>query len=226
MMQLRDGEQWLIFEICDDGRVMGEKQRDSRYRWEQCGGYVQLWEIRGLTWLIGWGRLLISVIHGALEIVTTESGMVYWPVRQINLFSGFTHWLFHLLSSCSLLYPTLPSFGNTKLSHHTLALNTMVTNYHCTIYTQYCIYRILRHLNINHLPLSATLSFLGRWCCTECSTFPQFRVNKCIESQLLTHHFPDLLPPGWLPPTTSTTLLYHGLQVHLHTHLITVSRCN
>jgi len=47
---------------CDDGRVVDEKERDGGWRWEQYGGYEQLWEIRATTCLIGFRRPHIGVI--------------------------------------------------------------------------------------------------------------------------------------------------------------------
>ena len=60
----RDGEGWLNFMFCDNGRVMDDKKRDGGWRWERCGGYEWMWEIWGMTCLIGLGRPCISVnIH-------------------------------------------------------------------------------------------------------------------------------------------------------------------
>jgi len=47
---------------CDDGKVVDKKVRDGRRRWECYGGYERLWEIRGMTWLIGFRRPRIVVV--------------------------------------------------------------------------------------------------------------------------------------------------------------------
>jgi hypothetical protein len=82
MMQLWDGEQWLISAICDYGRIRDEKQRDTRCSWKQCGGYVQQWEIRGLPCLIGWGRLHMNVIRAGLGFVTVKAYARVCPRRK------------------------------------------------------------------------------------------------------------------------------------------------
>jgi len=50
----RDGVGWLKFVFCDDNRVVDETERWG-WRWERCGGYERIWEIRGTTCLIGLG---------------------------------------------------------------------------------------------------------------------------------------------------------------------------
>jgi len=47
---------------CDDGRVVDEKERDGRWRWECYGGYERLWEIRGMSCLIGFRRPRVGVV--------------------------------------------------------------------------------------------------------------------------------------------------------------------
>jgi len=48
--------------FCDDGRVVDEKDRDGGWRWEGCREYQRIWEIMGMTCLIGLGRPRIGVI--------------------------------------------------------------------------------------------------------------------------------------------------------------------
>ena len=62
IMTWRDRERWLDFVFCNDGRVVDEKERDRRWRWERCGGDEWIWEIKGVTCLIGLGRPHIGVI--------------------------------------------------------------------------------------------------------------------------------------------------------------------
>jgi len=62
IMPWRDGEGWLNFVFCDDGWDVDEKESDVGWRWERCGGYERIWEIRSTTCLIGLGWPRISVI--------------------------------------------------------------------------------------------------------------------------------------------------------------------
>jgi len=77
---------------------------------------------------------------------------------------------------------------------------------------------------IDCLPLPASLSYLGRPCCSQFATFTQLRVNQWIESQLPSRLPPELLPLDWPPPSTPPISLDHGLQVHLQTRPITASK--
>jgi len=139
---------------------------------------------------------------------------------------GFPHHLSSLFVSSS----TLPSPKNAKLSHPSLSLHAMIKSLHwiqytpSTAYTEYCMDHVLHHPMIDCLPLPAILSSLGRPCCTQFSTFPQFRVNQWKESQLTSHFPPELPPPDWPPPSTPPISLDHGLQVHLQTRLIIASK--
>ena len=58
IMAWRDREGWPNFVFCDDGRVVMEKERDGGWKWEQCGGYERIWQIRvRLAWF-GWEDLV------------------------------------------------------------------------------------------------------------------------------------------------------------------------
>ena len=70
----RDREGWLNFIVCDDGRVVQDRERDGGWRWEWCGGYKQIWEIMGTTCLIRFQRPLISVKRRQLGTCTCRIG--------------------------------------------------------------------------------------------------------------------------------------------------------
>jgi len=146
-----------------------------------------------------------------------------YPLVSSTLFSTSSTYL-------SFSSTTLPSSQNTNLSHPSLSVHAMIMSWHqvqhtpSTAYTEYCIHRVLHHPNIDCLPLPASLSSLGRPCCTQFSTFPQLRVNQWIESQLPSCLPPALQPPDWPPPSTAPNSLDHGLKVHLHTRSITASQ--
>ena len=57
----RDREGWKNFEFCDDDRVVDEKERNGRCRWEWYGRYERISEIGVTTYLIGFRRLCFSV---------------------------------------------------------------------------------------------------------------------------------------------------------------------
>jgi len=52
---------------------------------------------------------------------------------------------------------------------------------------------------IDCLPLPASLSSLGTWCCTQFSTFTQLQFNEWIKSQLPSCLPAKLQPPDWPP---------------------------
>jgi len=89
-----------------------------------------------------------------------------------------------------------------------------------TACTEYCILCVLHQPIMDCLPLPASLSSLGRPCCTQYPTFPQLGINQYIDSQL-----PLRLPPELLPSSTPPISLDHALQVYFQTRLITVSKC-
>ena len=73
-MAWRDREGWLIFVFCDDGWDGDEKERDVGWRWERCGGYEQIWEMKGTTCQIGLGRPRIGVITRRIATRTCRIG--------------------------------------------------------------------------------------------------------------------------------------------------------
>jgi len=74
------------------------------------------------------------------------------------------------------------------------------------------------------IPLPASLSSLGRTCCTQFSKFRQFWVNQWIESPRLLGLPHKQRPPDWPPPSTPPISFDHSLQVHLQTHSIMFSK--
>jgi len=70
IMTWRDREGWLNFVFCDDGRVVHVTEKDGRWRWEQCGEYKWIWEIRSTTYLIPLGRPRIGVITRRIRTFT------------------------------------------------------------------------------------------------------------------------------------------------------------
>ena len=74
-------------------------------------------------------------------------------------------------------------------------------------------------------PIPASLSSLGRPCCTQFSTLPPLRVIQWIWSQLPSHLPPELPQPDWPPWSTALILLDHGLLVHLQTRSIIATKC-
>jgi len=127
------------------------------------------------------------------------------------------HQLYHHLRTQRYVIPLNPSMPwsrvNTEYSIH------WVQHTQSTAYTEYCIHCGLHHPKIDCLPLPASVSWLGRPCCTQISTFPQLWVNQWMESQL-----PSRLPPDWPPPSTPPISLDHGLPVHLQCSSITASK--
>jgi len=113
----------------------------------------------------------------------------------------------------------------------------MIKSYHrvqhtpSTAYTAYCI--IPRSTVTSSQPFSS----LGRPCCTQFSTFAQLRVNQWIKSPLPSHLPSELTTSRlttskyssnlarWWPPSASSNLLKHGLQVQLQTRSIVASKC-
>jgi len=53
---------------------MWMRKRDGGWRWERCGGYERIWEIRGMTRLIELGRPRIGVITRQIGTHTCRIG--------------------------------------------------------------------------------------------------------------------------------------------------------
>jgi hypothetical protein len=74
IMTWRDREGRLNFVLCDDGWVVDEKERDGRWRREQCGEYKKILEIRGTTCLIGLRRPHVGAMTHRLSTHTGHIG--------------------------------------------------------------------------------------------------------------------------------------------------------
>jgi len=92
IMAWRDGEGWLNFVFCDDASVVDEKERDGGWRWECCGGYERIWEIRGRTCLIGFGRRHIGVFTRRIGTRTYCIGAGKLTCTQHSLRPSFSWW--------------------------------------------------------------------------------------------------------------------------------------
>jgi len=106
----RDREGWLNFVFCDVGRVMDDNNRDRGWRWEQSGGYDQIWEIRGTTSLIGLGRSRIGFITGWIGTHTCHIRDA-WLTRTRNS---------HKSQFLIAIYPISPCLSHSRpqLYHH------------------------------------------------------------------------------------------------------------
>jgi len=69
-----DREGWRNFVFCDDGRVVDEKERDGGWKWERCGGYERIWEIRGTTYLAWLGSPSIGIMTRLIGTRTCHIG--------------------------------------------------------------------------------------------------------------------------------------------------------
>ena len=220
--------QWMLYLVLTQDHGMGidrddltlcsammvqlwTRKRDGEWRWEQYGEYEQIWEIRGTTCLIGLRRPWIGVITSWIGRHTCHIGNSTLSRSQNSVKSQFLIMISHLISSLFChrqphhrlrtrsqviaLYLCIPwLWDDTEYSIH------RVQQTPCTAYTEYCIHRVMHHPKINCLPYPASLSCLGGPCCTLFSTFPKWRINQWIESQLPWRLPPNLLAPDWLPP--------------------------
>ena len=92
-----------------------------------------------------------------------------------------------------------------------------------TAYTEYSIHRVQHTLSTAYpayciIPRSTVtrsqpVSYLGRPCCTQVSTFAQLRIDRWMKSPMLL----SCLPPDLPPPSTTPILIDHGFQVYLPT---------
>jgi len=143
--------------------------------------------------------------------------------------------LYHHLRSWSWVIPLYISMLWSRV--YTVYSIHRVQHSPSTAYSEYSIDRVQHHPNIDCLPLPASLSSLGKACCTQFCTFSQWQVNQWIESQLPLCLPPKLPPPDWAPPSTplipdrswptnaSPKSRSGNLGVHLQVHLITASKC-
>jgi len=221
IMTWRDREGWLNSVFCNDGRVVDKKEKDGGWRWEQCGGYERIWEIRGTTCLIGLGIPRISIITHRIGTCTCCIGDGKLPHTRNPLKSQVLMIFSPISSHLSLSRPQL--YHHLRTRSYVIALSlSMPWSRVNTENRKHCI---MHYPSIDCLPLPGTLSSPSRPCCTLFYTFQQLRVNQWIESQLPSRLPPELPPPDWPPPSSPPILLDHSLQVHLETRLITASKC-
>lgn len=152
--------------------------------------------------------------------------MVNLLEHEIPLSRSFSWWL--VLSP--RIFPFLVLNSSITYEHNAKSSISISACNHqeltrSTAYIEYCICYILHLPNIDCLRLPASLSSSGGPCCIQFSTLPQLWVNQKIECQLPSCLPSELLPPHWPPPSTAQISLNHCLQVHLHTCLVTTSKC-
>jgi len=92
IMAWRDREGWLNFVFCDDAGVVDEKERDGGWRWECCGGYERIWEIRVTTCLIGLRRPRIGVFTRRIGNCTYRIGDGKLTRTRNSLSPSFSWW--------------------------------------------------------------------------------------------------------------------------------------
>ena len=124
--------------------------------------------------------------------------MVIWLAHEILLSPCFSWWFVPspLISLFLILNSTITWEHEVESSHFISPCHDQELT-PSTAYNDYCIHCVLHHANTNCLPLPASLSSVGRPCCTEFSTFPPLRVNQWIQSQL----------PSRLPSRTTASRL-------------------
>jgi len=210
-----------------------EYDADDMSRYEKS----RVWPAR-----LGCEDLVVVSSHARSRLLPAVSGMVNWLSQEILWSPSFSWWfppspliplLLVLKSNITQVHKVKLSLSLSRCHDQELTLSTAYTEYSIhweqhtpsTAYTQYCIHRVLTHPKIDCLPLPASLSSLGRPCCTQFSTFPQLQVNQWIQSQLPSRLPPELPPAESTPPSTPPISLDHALQVHHQTGLITACRC-
>jgi len=110
IMAWRDGEGWLDFVFCDDSWVVHKKVRDGGWRWEWCGGYEWISELRGTTCQIGLRRPRVGVITCWIGSCTCRIGNGKLTLTGKSLNSQF---LMMICPISSHLSPSRP-----QLYHH------------------------------------------------------------------------------------------------------------
>ena len=115
IMAWREREGWLYIGFCNDGRVVDKKERDRGWRWEQCGGYEQICEIRGRTCLYGLGRPRICVIMHQIGTCTCRSSdgklTRTWNSLKSQFLILLTPISFDFSLSCPQLYHYLKTWS-------------------------------------------------------------------------------------------------------------------
>jgi len=110
IMTWGDREGWLNFVFCNDGRVVNKRERDVGWRWEWCGGYKRLWEIRGASYLIRLGRPRIGVIARRIGSPTGCIGDRKFTCTWNSLKSQFLMMISPIFSH--------PSLSRPRFYHH------------------------------------------------------------------------------------------------------------
>jgi len=106
IMSWRDREGWLNLVFCGDGWVVDEKERDGGWRWEWYGGYERIWDIRGMTCLIGLGRPCIGDGSRRIGTLTCHIGDGELTRTRNSLSPSFSWW-FPLISHFLVLNSTI-----------------------------------------------------------------------------------------------------------------------
>ena len=155
IMGWRYRERWLIILFCDDGRVVDEKGRDGKWRWEQCGGYEWICEFRGATWLIGLQRPRIGLIScqigtgtfhiGDDKLTRTCNSLKFHIIMMIGPISSdlslSCRQFYHHLRTRSEVIPCNLSMPWSRVnSEYSIYL---VQHTPTTAYTEYSIHRVL-----------------------------------------------------------------------------------
>jgi len=208
IMAWRDRDGLLNFVFHDESRVLDNKERDVKQRWEWCGGYERIWEIRSITYLIGLGKPHLSVITPRIETRT-------WHIEE-NKFIRLPNSLnsqSRTVICATPLISLLLVLNSSNTEEHEVRLSFSIPpchDYESTLSTGYTAYCIMPTLTVSCSQPVPRLSALSRPCCTQFSTFPQLLWGtQWIGSQVTSHLPPKWLPPHWPPPGTPRISLDH-----------------
>jgi len=153
IMTWRDRQGWPNFGFHDDGRVVDEKQRDRGGRWQRCGGYEGIWEIKGMTCLIGFGRPRIGVSTRGIGTRTCCIGDGKLTRTRHSLKSQFLMMISPIPSLISLSCPQLYHHLRTQSSVIALYLSMAWSR----VNTEYSINRV------QHTPSTAYIEHSIHW---------------------------------------------------------------
>jgi len=149
IMAWRDSEGWLDFVFCNDVRVVDEKERDGGWKWERCGGYERICEIRSTIYLRGLGRPRIGVITYQIGTCTYSVGDGKLTCTWNSLKSQCSGWFPPppLVSVFLVLNSTIPKLKDCSLSLHAMIKSKhQVQHTPSTAYTKYSIHWVLHTL--------------------------------------------------------------------------------